>query len=248
MKERILRSLLAMVQGELSGGLAPADSHYPYLLAGLESFSYLSGYSLLKNLDSYSGVYRLDAPTRRALVSFREGVYPEACGNYWASGKEGLYRAWPLAVYAIKNFDLRRNEKGALAFVSRMVSITHRDEGSLALGNLYSQLLWQLLYKNQELDIKKARLDLERALHREPAILRVNRELVEFYWGILEVLEGAGSYDDAIERALEIERDGPLRAGLVGSLAGPIFKKEDFKFDEKFEKEIRARFLRAWLV
>lgn len=245
-KKRIVKSLYGLVEGELAAGEKSSSSLYPYILAGLESFSYLSGFSLMKKLEDYSKDFCFDGATRRALQAFREGVHPEACGSYWNNGSQGLYRVWPLAVYCIKKFDLRRDRNRALELTRRMLAISHRDEVSLALSRIYSQLLWQG-FRGEELDIEGARAILDK-LSSEPRLRRVNLAGLELFSRVLDILEEAPSYEKGLKLALSDRENRALRAGLVGSLLVFIYDREDFVIDSKIKKEITSGLLRAWWV
>lgn len=247
MKKKMLESLYGFVYADsLATGCWGERSSL--LLAGLDSFSYLSAYSLMKNLDRAwrHGAYTckdqpcdFDPVLVKALEGFERGVHPMECGMRGRihNSPSALMRAWPLSIYALKVFNLKRDQEEAEVFVRRYLSTSHAHETSLWLASLYSRLLWDLLEKPKTKPLLEALKELE-------GFEGAGEDLVELMKDSLKALIRAESFEEALKLAGS-NRDVQV---IVGSLASLIFqdRPEDFYHIYKL-KEIRGLALGAWL-
>lgn len=240
MKNRLVDSLLGYIYGEsLDRDVRGASSSL--ILAGLDSFSYLSSYSLMKNLvkaqeGDYGPIWQEDPVLDQALASFKRGVHPDDTGKKARDKRSPLIfaRTWPLAIYSIKAFNLKREKKEAEDFVMRKLSSSHRDPTSLYLAGLYSQLIWGLLRGEDRSLIDK--------------IYKKSRDFQESYTDrvfnqALEIL----MREESLRAAYRASQDSLVRA-LVGSLGVFIYEDRPQDFYQINEiKEIRSLALSAWL-
>lgn len=247
MKKRMLESLYGFLYADsLATGYWGERSSL--LLAGLNSFSYLSAYSLMKNLDrawrqgiySVQGqAYDFDPVLVGALERFERGVHPLACGSRGRihNSPSALMRAWPLSIYAIRVFNLKRDQEEAEAFVRKFVSTSHNHETSLWLASLYSRLLWNLLKEGDKESLLPILVELDQ-------LGEDGEGLVELMRACLKALVKANSF----EEALELTGNNKDIQVLVGSLASLVFedRPEDFYHIYRI-KEIRSLALGAWL-
>lgn len=282
MKRKVLRSLFCLVQGDSLGlsyqgkawgepilqeGLWSDDSSM--VLASLDAFSYLNGFSMMKNFEAWmdEGAYTprgytlgMGKTTKEAILRFKRGVHPFACGakEEGSNGNSALVRTWPLAVYAMKKFDLRKDKEKALSFIETMVGCTHAHPRSLLISRIYSELLWDLFKEGTREQLKKSLDRLHRAYGEHPQWVYLEGALgghyqnsdyiVDTYASMVDILLDAHSFEEAIKLALSMGGDTSSRAALVGSLAGLIYKDQPLGWMniEKIE-EIETRALTAWL-
>jgi ADP-ribosylglycohydrolase len=282
MKRKVLRSLMCLVQGDSLGlsyqnkpldgamvqeGLWSDDTSM--VLASLDAFSYLNGFSMMKNFISWmdEGTYTprgyslgMGKTTKEALERFKRGVHPFACGGKeeWSNGNSALVRTWPLAIYAMKKFDLRKEREKALAFIEKMVACTHGHPRSLLVSRIYSELLWDLFKEGTPQQLRKSLDRLHRVYSEHPQWIYMENALagnyqngdyiVDTYASMVDILLCADSFERAVELAIRMGGDSSTRAALVGSLAGLIYtdQPQGWMEIEKIE-EIERLALTAWL-
>ncbi|HZK10457.1 MAG TPA: ADP-ribosylglycohydrolase family protein [Clostridia bacterium] len=282
MKRKVLRSLFCLIQGDSLGFTKEKNQKDDLLIqeglwsdntamviASLDAFSYFNGFSMMKNFVDIAeeGIYTargyslgMSETTKEALRRFQRGVHPFACGGKKDSDNDNdaLVRTWPLALYAMKKFDIGKEKEKALDFIDKMVACTHAHPRSLLLSRLYSELLWDLLKEGTSDQLRKSAHRIKRGYAEHPEWIYMEKALsgsykngsegIDTFASMLDVLLCAGSFERAIRLALKMGGDTSSRAALVGSLAGLIYpdQPEDWMNIEKKE-EIKSQLLGAWL-
>lgn len=263
MKEKVLRSIFCYIQADALAQVNVAYREHEstpkvwsgktaLLLASLDAYEIMDGFSLMKNFSLFleEGKYTAEKiPTDveetfyEALQRFKRGVHPEDCGSKQEKDRTagGLLRTLTLAIYAMKAFDLRKESPRALAFVGEMVGCTHAHPESIQVSKYYTEILWDLflgrvdlLFWNRMKEIKKELSYLE----GDDAKLLKNT---------LELFEKATNYKESVEQALQ-SREAKELAPLVASLSGLRFSDQpEGWMNLTKEEEIESLVLEAWL-
>lgn len=263
MKEKVLRSIFCYVQGD---ALAQENIAYQkqestpkvwsgktaLLLASLDAYEILDGFSLMKNFTLFleEGKYtaeniatEVEESFYEALQRFKRGVHPEDCGSKEEKDRSsgGLLRSLPLAIYGMKAFDLRKEKSRALAFVGKMVGCTHAHPESIHVANFYTEILWDLFYDRVDLHFWNRMEEIKKEL------ASFTGEDARLLLHALELFEKSTSYKESLELALE-RCDAKSLTPLVASMSGLYFsdQPEDWMNITKKE-EIRSQILEAWL-
>lgn len=266
MKEKVLRSIFCFTQGDALAQESRIKEELSYstkqgiwssrtalILATLDAYRIMDGFSLMKNFTLFleEGKYTAEnIPTEveetfyEAMNRFKRGVHPEDCGGKQEKDRSpgGLLRVLPLAIFAMKTFDLRKDKSSALTFIEEMVGCTHAHPQTKYLVRVYGDILWSLFYEKTDLHFWN-RLEQEKR-----NIAPYQGEDAKVLLRTLELLEKSTSFAHSMELALAESHDPKSVAPLLATLTGLLYDDQPVEWMQVVKKtQIEGSVLQAWL-